>query len=262
MFIERKNNKIYYDIIGSGQSIILLIHDLGRTSQSVSVLADSLAKRSRVVIVDLCGHGQSSLPGKTVSLKTMARDMIYLFEKMYLGRCFLVGVGFGGAVGLEAYQLRPDLFIDSVFIDTFLTPVVRNYYNCKVRPVDDKQRDKEFRDVFIKWIPAIRDDMFIFATRFDGQKILSYSKKRMLFLYSGIDQYTKKEKLALPEYSNIYLYILSDSVSSILREQKNIIANIIILFLFENRDDFTIDKNSGSDYEDDNNSDLNDLLFF
>ncbi len=93
--------KLYAEESGRGETLVLL-HGLGASGYTFRRIIPDLARRYRVVTVDLKGHGRSDKP---FDLSYSAHDqavLIYWFLRTYgLDRVTLIGHSFGGQVALN-----------------------------------------------------------------------------------------------------------------------------------------------------------------
>lgn len=90
---------------GEGDSIVLL-HGFGGAASNWTLLAPELAKRARVIVPDLPGHGGSSaLPAPPETLDPFADRVAYLLSEPAL----VVGHSMGGVVALRLAARRPEL---------------------------------------------------------------------------------------------------------------------------------------------------------
>lgn len=85
--------------------LMVLLHATGETSASWERLAPALARSSRVVAVDLRGHGDSDWPG-TYSLSAMRDDVLGVLS--HLGEpVTLIGHSLGGVVAYLVAEAQP-----------------------------------------------------------------------------------------------------------------------------------------------------------
>ncbi len=95
--------KIAYRQQGQGRPGVLLVHGAGQASVHWSPLMGLLGQRTRVVALDLPGHGGSPPLDPAVepdALLERYQDIVADFaEKLGLGKFVLVGHSMGGAVG-------------------------------------------------------------------------------------------------------------------------------------------------------------------
>lgn len=102
--------KIYYEESGKGAPILLLHHFHGTTSQWKAYVPE-LAKKYRVIAVDLPGHGRSDYMDTTnVYLHKKAAEYILgLVDLLKLDSMNIMGASSGGFITLYIATLRPNL---------------------------------------------------------------------------------------------------------------------------------------------------------
>ncbi|MBR9782567.1 alpha/beta hydrolase [bacterium] len=113
----------YLDWGGDGPPLILL-HPNGFCAGLYDPLARRLVDRCRVVGVDLRGHGASDDLTAVDELGNdlAARDVLAVADHLEFDRFSVLGVSFGGAVGIEAAAAAPDriaalLLCEAIAID-------------------------------------------------------------------------------------------------------------------------------------------------
>lgn len=77
---------------------VVLIHGLGDSHRTWRRIAPLLARRFRVIMPDLPGHGLSARPDAPYTLEWYARVMASFFDALELERVHLVGHSFGGGI--------------------------------------------------------------------------------------------------------------------------------------------------------------------
>ncbi len=256
---EVHGDKIFYQTYGGGGKRLLLVHDIGFSGTYFERLISNFAARAYIVVPDLCGHGQSYLPQKTVSLKTVARELVNLLRDEYIGKVDVIACGTGGAVVLEGFAMAPELFGDILLLNTALYPQAGQGMVQQIRP-ESQQRYAEFRNTFKRWVPAYRDDFFIFCREFNGRQICRFCGTRIRFIYgdrANPGAFTR-QSLGLPEFSNISLRLISGAGRWLLEDNYTEVCNEIERFLFlgGQGDDVEDNQNNGND------PDISDLMFF
>jgi len=92
---------------GAGPDLVL-IHGLGANLAFWYLgIAAKLAENYRVIIYDLRGHGESSMPPAGYTLPDMAQDLQHLIQYLGVKRAHLVGHSFGARVALCYTMLHP-----------------------------------------------------------------------------------------------------------------------------------------------------------
>ena len=88
---------------------VVLLHGLGGAASNWALLAPELARRRRVLVLDLPGHGWSPPPAAAPSLGVYADGVAAVVEQEQIGPVALVGHSFGGLVSLRLASRRPEL---------------------------------------------------------------------------------------------------------------------------------------------------------
>jgi pimeloyl-ACP methyl ester carboxylesterase len=98
--VQINNIEMYYQEYGVGQPLVLL-HGFGGSSQSWHPFTAKLAKRHRLLVVDLRGHGYSTNPENKFTHREAARDVFLLLDKLGIERFSAMGISTGGMVLLH-----------------------------------------------------------------------------------------------------------------------------------------------------------------
>lgn len=109
---------IHYQVMGRGPDVVLvhgLAANLGFWGPQLLL---PLARRFRVTMLDLRGHGHSGMPARNYSTADMALDLAGLLKYLGISQASIVGHSFGGAVALHCAVLFPDLVGSLVLADT------------------------------------------------------------------------------------------------------------------------------------------------
>jgi len=92
---------------GEGPPVILL-HGLAATKLSYLPVLPALARRYRVVVPDLPGHGESTKPRARYTPAYFARVILALMDEVGTDRAALVGNSMGGRIAMEVAAGAPD----------------------------------------------------------------------------------------------------------------------------------------------------------
>jgi pimeloyl-ACP methyl ester carboxylesterase len=106
-FAELRGGRLRYFVGGEGPAL-LLVHGLGGAASNWVELAPALARRARVLVPDLPGHGGSPPLPATPSLDAFADRLALLAEREALGPAIVVGHSLGGVVALCLARRRPE----------------------------------------------------------------------------------------------------------------------------------------------------------
>ncbi|MDH3708930.1 MAG: alpha/beta hydrolase [Cyclobacteriaceae bacterium] len=111
--------EIAYDLCGSGETTVVLIHgwciDRSYWSHQVAALCDEY----KVVALDLAGHGESGQNRDLWTVEQFGKDVSELINQLKLEQVVLVGHSMGGDVMLETALLQKDKVGGIIGIDTF-----------------------------------------------------------------------------------------------------------------------------------------------
>jgi pyruvate dehydrogenase E2 component (dihydrolipoyllysine-residue acetyltransferase) len=101
---------------------LVFIHGLGGSQSTWATVLGNFADNSRVVALDLPGHGASSKPtpdeGGDYSLPALAAAVGEVIEKLDLAPAILIGHSLGGGAALDLALARPKLVRGLVLVDS------------------------------------------------------------------------------------------------------------------------------------------------
>ena len=106
MYIQRDEAKLFYTHMGSGPDVVML-HPTPVHHAFWMPVAEQLADRYHLWLLDLRGHGQSSLGIGPVTLERLARDVHTVLEAAGLRRAAFVGCSIGGYLLYEYWRKYP-----------------------------------------------------------------------------------------------------------------------------------------------------------
>lgn len=103
--VVREGQTIVYDALGSGRATIVLAHNLMARRETFAAVASSLARRARVLAVDLRGHGESVPTRRSFTVPDLAADLLAVQDAEGVEQAVLVGTSLGAsAAGWLAMQ--------------------------------------------------------------------------------------------------------------------------------------------------------------
>lgn len=128
--------KIYYEIYGSGEPLLLL-HGNRQSIASFSDQIPAFAQHFRVIAIDTRGQGKSTEDGKTYTYDLFAKDMNELLNYLQLDSVNIVGWSDGGNTGLIMAMKYPEkvkrlvtmgavIFIDTSVVEPIVFDAVNN----------------------------------------------------------------------------------------------------------------------------------------
>ena len=114
--------RIHYVNYGKGSEALLLIHGWTMNLDSWRDQVSDFAKRNRVIVIELPGHGQSDKPQVTYSMDLFARAVEAVMRDAKVKRAVLVGHSMGTPVARQFYRKYPDKTLAIVIVDGPLRP--------------------------------------------------------------------------------------------------------------------------------------------
>jgi pimeloyl-ACP methyl ester carboxylesterase len=99
--------KMYYEIYGTGQPLLLL-HGNGGSIASRTGQIGALSKKYKVIAVDSRCHGKSGCNVKDLNYELMADDINQLLTQLKIDSCLIWGHSDGGILGLILAYTHPE----------------------------------------------------------------------------------------------------------------------------------------------------------
>ena len=107
MILQHKGSPIYFNDQGKGTAIILL-HGFLENSSMWKRMTPELAKKNRVISIDLLGHGDTACIGYIHTMDMMADAVQTVLNHLKIRRYYIVGHSMGGYVALVLAERLPD----------------------------------------------------------------------------------------------------------------------------------------------------------
>lgn len=121
-FVKSNNTKIYYEVYGKGDPLLLL-HGNGQSISDFSKQIPEFAKHFKVIAVDTRGQGNSiDTISKKFSYNQFSEDMKVLLDTLHLKQVNLVGWSDGGNTGLTLAMKYPQYVKRLVTMGANLNP--------------------------------------------------------------------------------------------------------------------------------------------
>ncbi len=106
MHIEHDGARLFFTTRGEGPDVVLL-HPTPTRHEFWLPVADRLAGRFRLILVDLRGHGQSGLGSGPVTMEKLAEDTHAVLTTLGIRRAAFVGCSIGGYLLYEYWRRFP-----------------------------------------------------------------------------------------------------------------------------------------------------------
>src|SRR4051812_5609792 len=109
--------KLYYEIHGTGEPLILLHGGLGATDMFAGIMP-LLCKNRQVIAVDLQAHGRTADIDRPLSLEAMADDIAALAKYLGFNKVDVMGYSLGGGVAARTAIQHPNAVKKLVLVST------------------------------------------------------------------------------------------------------------------------------------------------
>lgn len=114
--------RVHYTSRGAGDHALVLVHGWSCDQTVWKRNAPGLAESTRVIAIDLLGHGQSDTPDIAYTLDLQARAVAAVLDHAQVKRATLVGHSLGTAVIRQFYRRYPERVRALVIVDGALRP--------------------------------------------------------------------------------------------------------------------------------------------
>ena len=116
-FTKLDDARIHYVNYGKGREALVLIHGWTSNLEFWRDQIPDLAKRNRVIAIDLPGHGLSDKPQVTYSMDLFARAIDAVLRDAHVDRAVLMGHSMGTPVARQFYRKYPQKTLAIVIVD-------------------------------------------------------------------------------------------------------------------------------------------------
>ena len=121
MFIRLGEVVVHAQVTGPERApTVLLLHSLSANLHMWEPQAAALAKRYRVVAVDMRGHGLTTAPAGDYSMHQLAGDCFALLDALGIHQVHVAGVSIGGRIALQMAAEQPTRVLSLMPCDTAL----------------------------------------------------------------------------------------------------------------------------------------------
>jgi pimeloyl-ACP methyl ester carboxylesterase len=185
--------KMYYEIHGAGEPLILLHGGVG-ASEMFDPILPMLAENRQVVAVHLQAHGRTADIDRPLNFELMADDIAALMKHLGIERADIMGYSLGGGVALQTAIRYPDVVRKLVFISTpfkrdgFYPEVLENMAQMgpeaakfmKQSPLSQLYPDADWATLFTKLGDLLRQN-------YDWSKDVAAIKSPVMIVFADAD---------------------------------------------------------------------------
>lgn len=107
-YVQANDAKIYYEVYGKGQPIVLLHGGLFGSTIEMAQFIDSLKTNFQVIAISLRGHGKSELGKEPLTLTQRATDAMAVINSVTKEKVIVLGFSDGGYSSYQLGAMYPD----------------------------------------------------------------------------------------------------------------------------------------------------------
>ena len=100
--------KMYYEIHGSGEPVVLLHGAFMAITGDWSEFVNELAKTRKVIAVEMQGHGRTADINRDITYENLSDDVAALLDYLKIERADLVGYSLGSGVAMQCAIRHPE----------------------------------------------------------------------------------------------------------------------------------------------------------
>jgi pimeloyl-ACP methyl ester carboxylesterase len=115
---SKDGTPVSYEVYGVGEPTLVFVHGWSCDARYWRAQVPHFARKHRVVILDLAGHGHSGMSRTKYTMAAFGEDVRAVTEAVGSPRVILIGHSMGGSVIAEAARLMPDRVIGLIGVDT------------------------------------------------------------------------------------------------------------------------------------------------
>lgn len=197
-YVSVNGINIHYVEGGSGEPLILL-PGWPQTWWSYHKIMPDLAKKYKVIVVDIRGMGSSDKPENGYEKKNIAKDIFELTKKLGLKNIFIAGHDIGASVAFSFAANFPETTLKLILLDT--PPMDESIYKLPMLPAPGTSTEKVDPNGFAyPWWVAFNQVKFLPEQILDGRMNILIE---WLFKYLNVSE-KAMEKFDKEVYINAY----------------------------------------------------------
>lgn len=107
-YVQANDAKIYYEIYGKGQPVVVLHGGMFGSTIELAKIIDSLSVSFQVIAVSTRGHGKSEIGTEPLTLEQRAHDVRAVIDAVTQEKVMLLGFSDGGYTAYKFGSMYPD----------------------------------------------------------------------------------------------------------------------------------------------------------
>lgn len=244
-YIDVNDIKIYYEIYGKGEPLLLMHGNSGSIENFVFQIPE-LSKHFKVIAVDSRAQGRSTDSEKEITYALMASDMATLIDKLNVGSVYVLGWSDGGNNGLELAYAYPEKVRKLVMVGANYTHEDQTAKgdNTEMDPNDSmvirtKRLMKKYRDK-VETLSPNPDRLLVIKKKLSDlmEKYPNFTPEQLrkiktptMIIAGDHDLINMDQTITLfNTLPNTQLFIVPGATHIVLVEQPNLINSVIINF--------------------------------
>jgi pimeloyl-ACP methyl ester carboxylesterase len=150
-YVQANDAKIYYEVYGKGQPVVVLHGGLFGSTVEMADFIDKLKQNYQVIAISLRGHGKSELGTAPVSLEQRANDAMTVINAVTKDSVIVLGFSDGGYSAYKLGAMYPDRVKKMIVIGAGeIRPGLREF---KFTAKQAMELDKPFFEQQLKLMP-------------------------------------------------------------------------------------------------------------
>jgi pimeloyl-ACP methyl ester carboxylesterase len=157
-FAKLDTIRVHYHNYGTGNEALVFVHGWTCNLNFWKANIPAFVKQTRVIAIDLPGHGESDKPQTTYSMDLFARAIDAVLQDAKVERVVLLGHSMGTPVIRQFYRRYPQKTQGLVLVDGFLRPFLDQVASEKFIEPFRGPNYKEAANGFLNMmLPAVKD---------------------------------------------------------------------------------------------------------
>jgi pimeloyl-ACP methyl ester carboxylesterase len=207
--------KMYYEIHGSGEPVVLLHGAFMAITDDWSVWISELSKTRKVIAVEMQGHGRTADIKRDLTYENLADDVAGLLDYLKIPSADVIGYSLGGGVAMQCAIRHPEKVRKVVSIsapirrDGWVKEGVDALSNLTAEAFKGSPMEAEYKKlsptpnefpVFVKHVVALASKPYDF-----GADNLKATKAPFFFIHGDMRPHPESRLAILPDTTHVTL---------------------------------------------------------